>query len=411
MDRPFDASGDWLVYWLVERLDQQSRREWETQLGPKTTPPTFQELKAFIKNRIITVGALEGGKNKGQGTSKAAGNQKSAKVLQVSKTNRYQAPCGLCGANHFVLFCDVYKSKTVHERREALTTANLCYNCLGRHQVNECGSEKRCQLCNGKHHTTIHEDSADTGTGEEVTANTSSCTSSALPAVLLATARVKVLQPDGDSRIVRALVDQGSEVSLITAALAQQLRLLRRSANIRLIGVGKQLPERVRGKVQLQGLPLADPSYDGEGPIDLLLGADAYALILRDGLIKGGIGEPMAQNTTLGWIVSGPATKGLRSDDADNHALATLQCTATEELVPLVRRFSVYRPVATWSDSHSTSIESSASPIMEPNACCYGWRPNSAGIPSSLRHPQHGDVRPSLCTIPCYSDAEAIGRR
>ena len=63
MDRPFDASGDWLVYWLVEKLDQQSRREWETQLGAKTTPPTFDELKAFIKNRITTIGALEGGEN------------------------------------------------------------------------------------------------------------------------------------------------------------------------------------------------------------------------------------------------------------------------------------------------------------------------------------------------------------
>ena len=69
--------------------------------------------------------------------------------------------------------------------------------------------------------------------------------------MLLATARVKVLQHDGGSRLVRALIDHGSEVSLITEALAQQLRLPRRPSNIRLVGVGNQLPGRVRGKVQL----------------------------------------------------------------------------------------------------------------------------------------------------------------
>ncbi|XP_076667997.1 uncharacterized protein LOC143368801 [Andrena cerasifolii] len=381
MERPFDCSGDWLVYLLVEKLDQQSRREWETQLGAQATPPTFAELKAFIKNRITTVGALEGGKAKCQAegrTTKAAGSQRSAKVLQVTKTNRSQDSCGLCGANHFVLFCDLYKSKTVRERREALLTAKLCYNCLGRHQVKDCGSEKRCQLCNGKHHTTIHEDSTNSSEVIEATTNTSCCSANSLSAVLLATARLRVLQPDGGSRIVRALIDQGSEVSLLIEALAQQLRLPRRPANIRLVGVGNHSPERIRGKVQLEftahfnsttrhviaalvlpkitsyqprldgrttkwshlgELTLADPSFESEGPIEMLLGADALALVLLHGMVKGRTGEPIAQNTTLGWIVSGPVTSETGRELADSREYSSLPCTTAEELLPLVRRF------------------------------------------------------------------------
>ena len=99
-----------------------------------------------------------------------------------------------------------------------------------------------CQLCNGKHHTTIHEDIANASPDEDVAVHTASCSSSSLPAVLLATARVRVSRPDGSCRVVRALTDQGSEVSLLTEALAQQLRLSRRPANIRLVGVGESAP-------------------------------------------------------------------------------------------------------------------------------------------------------------------------
>lgn len=54
---------------------------------------------------------------------------------------------------------------------------------------------------------------------------------------------------------------------------------------------------------KLKALPLADPSYNKPSSIDLLLGAEVYAQILLDGLHR--IGSVIAQNSELGWLISG----------------------------------------------------------------------------------------------------------
>ncbi|XP_018314709.1 uncharacterized protein [Mycetomoellerius zeteki] len=56
----------------------------------------------------------------------------------------------------------------------------------------------------------------------------------------------------------------------------------------------------------LDGLQLADPEFARPGSIDLILGADAYGIILQDGLIKGSPDTPIAQHTVFGLIISGP---------------------------------------------------------------------------------------------------------
>ncbi|XP_055909185.1 uncharacterized protein LOC129944050 [Eupeodes corollae] len=56
----------------------------------------------------------------------------------------------------------------------------------------------------------------------------------------------------------------------------------------------------------LKGLSLADPNFGSPGEIDLLIGADVWGLIIKDGLINGEANQPHAQNTHLGWVVSGP---------------------------------------------------------------------------------------------------------
>ena len=59
LKRPFDATGDWLVHLVAQRLDPQSRREWETQIAKTKTPPTFTDMREFLEARVNTVQALE----------------------------------------------------------------------------------------------------------------------------------------------------------------------------------------------------------------------------------------------------------------------------------------------------------------------------------------------------------------
>lgn len=55
----------------------------------------------------------------------------------------------------------------------------------------------------------------------------------------------------------------------------------------------------------INSLQLADPHFVQPNHIDVLTGADVYADIILSGLIKGNPGEPIAQNTVFGWILSG----------------------------------------------------------------------------------------------------------
>lgn len=55
----------------------------------------------------------------------------------------------------------------------------------------------------------------------------------------------------------------------------------------------------------LKGVSLADPEYYQPGSIDILLGAENFVSILRDGHRKGKSGEPDAFNTIFGWVLMG----------------------------------------------------------------------------------------------------------
>lgn len=150
--------------------------------------------------------------------------------------------------------------------------------------------------------------------------------------VLLATARVIIEAPSGRALAVRALLDQGSEVTLITKRLAQNLRLQRvkTATTISVVGcsnVGicrhvafiKIIPRNRRGPTlstlfillaltnynprcsrsvhecsHLCNLQLADDDPSGSDPIDIILGADVYSRIILNGIRKGAAGQPIA---------------------------------------------------------------------------------------------------------------------
>ncbi|XP_024881954.1 uncharacterized protein LOC112461104 [Temnothorax curvispinosus] len=84
----------------------------------------------------------------------------------------------------------------------------------------------------------------------------------------------------------------------------------------------------------LRGLELADPEFSASDSVDILLGADVYAVILKEGLRKGGNREPVAQNTTLGWILSGAI-----GESASSHVAQSYQCRVEDDLSQIVRQF------------------------------------------------------------------------
>lgn len=191
--------------------------------------------------------------------------------------------------------------------------------------------------------------------------------------VLFATARVQVGSLSGRFLKVRALLDQGSAVTLITESLAKRLRLKRRKRTLSVRGIGdaptfaselarirvsparssrpslstnaiilRSLPEyepdhasRSSLWEHVENLQLADPNPFSNEPFDILIGSDLFGYLFKPGVRQGKRGEPIAQNSTLGWILSGPAA----SSAVPSKVLSLHIDVADDCLEYLVKRF------------------------------------------------------------------------
>ncbi|XP_029178506.1 uncharacterized protein LOC114946224 [Nylanderia fulva] len=396
---------------MVRKLDAESLKRWEDSLGAKTDPPSFADFETFLISRIYTLEALERSLPRKQQINSSTSRPSGARSYIATAPEQ---KCVLCAAGHYLSSCSKYLEKPYDQRRGLVLLKNLCFNCLGPHQLKMCRNTKRCRICRKQHHTTLHAPNSNSDTVANITPAASisaaqptahastlqeakhtnqlninqsqdyqasshlsqSRTRRRAPA-LLATAVVRVLSRHDQSSQLRALLDQGSEVSFISESAAQSLKLPRRSAAIPIVGIGAQRNSVSNGIVQLriaslydssiyfeidalvlpkltayippaqleykqwphiQNLQLADPNFATPGKIDLVLGSIVYAQVLKQGLCRGPIGAPIAQNTALGWILSGPLSTSEASIE-DDYSLNGMQCSLDSELLDLLQRF------------------------------------------------------------------------
>ncbi|KMQ84252.1 hypothetical protein RF55_18106, partial [Lasius niger] len=377
--RPVTSNEDLFVHLAIELLDARSRREWESSISATTEPPSYASLALFLDRRLHTLESMllvkvdtavgKAGSSNGNSSNGRSTRSHHARK-QETKSENTRGRCTLCQADHFIMFCEEYKKKAAAERKQHVSDNNLCANCLGRHKIAECTSKKSCTVCNSRHHTSLHDAFRESEVHQ--TSHVTQRPSARQAVVLLATARVRVADRHGVWHITRALIDQGSESSIISERLAQRLKLTRYTASVAIFGVGGQKTGVSKGRVSLAFQPrtggksmtasalvlpkltvyagglddrasswphladlvLADPDFGAADPIDVLLGADVYATILGQGLRKGGPRDPVAQQTTLGWILSGAVGESVTA-----HHVSSLQCRTEEDLGNLVRRF------------------------------------------------------------------------
>ncbi|XP_071579354.1 uncharacterized protein [Temnothorax nylanderi] len=348
--RPIDSHGmDLFNHLVVELFDPRTRLEWESSSGGSVEPPNHDTLMNFITKRILTLNAAYPKSI----VNTASEPSRSAKTHNAKRTEPSQCP--LCNGEHSLMGCPDFKAKPASERKTVAETNKLCFNCLGNHTVAKCLSTRNCMTCNSRHHTMLH----DAYVSEPKPAAEASTLSAVgrtddRKAILLATARVIVTDRQGAPYEVRALIDQGSEVSIVSESLVRRLRLPRSRTRMSIFGIGGSQSGSTRGKVSLsltssttgaaltavafvlprlslyqgsaikcsttwphlQGLPLADPRFADNDPVELLLGAEVCSAILEDGLRRGKPQTPIAQKTTLGWILSGGC--GTRKERLDS---------------------------------------------------------------------------------------------
>ncbi|XP_043474987.1 uncharacterized protein LOC122506733, partial [Leptopilina heterotoma] len=309
-----NIDSDLLVFVVSRKMGKFSLIEWEKVLGDKNEYPSYEELDCFLATRIRTLEALQNAKDNLKSTKST---QNQASTASTFSMNAINVKCILCNDSN-----QKFNQASKNEADKKLEIPK---------KVEKVSQDQR--VLNQKESNSTPKN--DTVSLNHIRGKT----------VLLATAKICVVGKNGERIEIRALLDQGSEVTFITERVVQMLRVKKEPAMIRVTGIDnaflgtakslvnviitptqnfeKKIPisalvlpklnNHIVSKADylsdwehLRDLDLADPTPFDNKEFDMIIGADYYGSLLLPGLIKGPVRSPTAQATVFGWIISGP---------------------------------------------------------------------------------------------------------
>lgn len=375
---PVDQWNLILVYVLSQKLDFNTRRAYELERGPSNEPTLIDFLK-FVETRCQVVENL-------------ASPDVTKRHLHITrKTGKVCIYCDM--TNHSIFKCKTFKEISPYQRRQFISFRKLCFKCFSSHHVSQC-TWKNCPSCNQPHNSLLHtgninrnankvsgnisennrsennncisEDSKPLGqrnegefsgsSREDCTFSKSSLFVNKYSHILLATAVVNIIN-NGKLISARAVLDSGSQISLVSSRLARKLKyniynknisisgisgnmLCKQSINIEIMSksdkiknfqvscavtdsITSNLPQFPINFEKLEipkSIILADNNFHVPQQVDLLLGSDIYFSLLTPGLIRLGDELPVLQNTHLGWVIGGVLPENFLSHFISTHS-------------------------------------------------------------------------------------------
>ncbi|UYV61015.1 hypothetical protein LAZ67_1003112 [Cordylochernes scorpioides] len=360
-----------LINFFEKRIGEALRKEWELTLQNEEYP-TFENFVNFLEKHARS---LQGMRIPLFQEQKTSSKNMMAHGLYVNKGQN----CILCHQIHKLNDCQRFINLPLPKKWELVKKHKLCQNCLrANHEISKCLITSRCKNCKQNHHTLLHGYNSEPSipqptTSQEMLISTNTiCNAMPLETetnILLSTALIKVKAKDGSFVLCRALVDNGSQISLISEQCCHKLGLEKRKNSYTLKGVGDIVVNRTTSQVEIEFTPhhndqlfsarafvvgrvtadlpnfqiqsadfphlenllLADPEFYVTKPIDLILGADTFVEIIL-GHKTDLKHHPIALNTKLGWLVSGRIHSTIKSNTSViNHC--------TTELDSSIRKF------------------------------------------------------------------------
>ncbi|XP_062713663.1 uncharacterized protein LOC134290521 [Aedes albopictus] len=347
-----------LVNVIAKRLDKETRKLWESQLAQDELP-AYAEMIDYLRERVRILQKMTGYAE--PRTTLKPKNKPEQKIPQARNFVQTKEVCHCCNGDHLIYKCGQFKELNVSSRYAKVKQAGLCFNCLRRgHRTVDCNSERSCKSCKRKHHSLLHDDkpvqqsssapSEQPAKPEErqevaVQAGSVNCATSLMlkQQVLLSTAEVLVAGSGNVGLPCRVLLDSGSDSNLISEAFAKRLNLPMENINLPISGLNNaetrvkfKLTTKISSRVNpfnaildflvvptiTTNLPmmkvdirswsiptsvdLADPSFHVPKEIQMIIGAELFFVLVKNGRMKLAEGAPMLVETDLGWVVSGP---------------------------------------------------------------------------------------------------------
>jgi len=333
-----------IIYILVHKLDNKTKREWELHISNKELP-TLQQLYSFLEHRCNALESVST-KPKANEQRQTSDRKTSQSYLSVKQT------CEVCKDSHPTSQCSTFKQFSNEEKYKIVKNNKLCINCLSsKHMTKDCHSHG-CNICGKWHHTLLHrnKDSSQEHNSRSqdlaqpqrnVQATYHSFKDSTMTCALLATAKIKVKDCKGNIHVCRALLDCGSQSNFITESSVRRLGLKQTRNQVPITDINNatsvtnyhvnveltSMNDNYTSKLNCLVLPritsnmpmsyidtsiwklpsevvLADRDFNKPAPIDILLGAEIFFEILMNERYDCK-GLPVLQNTKLGYILAG----------------------------------------------------------------------------------------------------------
>ena len=379
-------------------LPKQLRQEWETRTEEDPLVPNIDQWITFIRKKASHAGKgnisppapASSRPAKDYKKEKASHNRSEGKVYVATSqpapeaeayssrsrtpskkpaASRCKVQCTLCPLMHYVFQCSKFQDMSVQQRKTHVQSSSLCSNCLRPgHSLQDCQCSYRCRICKNQHNILLHTDNAPTsGTVHTVTQSSQRPLSTEQrKEKLLKTSQVVLTGPTGKQMVVRALLDSGAEVSIISSKIMTTLQLKRQDEWMTLQGiespesstarptamvtvssvhnrewsqsvkvtvlpkVSTELPKEhlqfIKDMPHLKDLSLADPYFHEPRRVDIILDVDFTDSVTLPEKIVGPPGTPSAWRTELGWGVVGRYF----TSDLYQSPVASLHFTAQE---------------------------------------------------------------------------------
>ncbi|XP_058987604.1 uncharacterized protein LOC131806835 [Musca domestica] len=354
------------VFLCSTKLPTNTLSLWEQTVSKKTEVSKWSDLDEFLTARfqsLETVYDLTHSKEvKSPEVKPPIEHSRSSRRVKSYQANINKKSCFICSQDHWLKSCPKFLKMNHEQRFVATKRNNLCLNCFSNnHKLSQCTKNTSCSKCNLKHHTLLHRESKQAGSGSmansdaqpstsrqaaqtNIESRVQNCFVVTRKQVLLGTAIVQI-DVNGVIFVARALIDSGSQATFISEKLQRRLNLPIKKVNARISGLNDVLagsaakqctfllksPHNDSFGVQVSSLvlpkltgklpsytldvqdiyslgivPLADPKFAMSDQVDILLGGDVYPQIVLDGVHRNVLGSLLAQETIFGWVLTGP---------------------------------------------------------------------------------------------------------
>lgn len=258
-----------ILYPVVEAcLPTEVLQAWQRHAGFKED---LEDMLTFLQGEVNNItdrdlahfqvtggGNADGGRNSSSSHKRMKNKGDVATTTSfINSSNNSKQFCAFCDKAHQSSECRSALGMLHNAKKDILKQKNICFVCLRKsnHFARECRFRTKCSICQRNHFaimcpnqdkaiqmknqsTAASSSQSANKQGERAAETTNSCSSSSekegettslfsnqvkSPAVPLQTLLVKVHGKNGSSKIIRAMVDGGSQKSYILSSLASEL--------------------------------------------------------------------------------------------------------------------------------------------------------------------------------------------